>query len=158
MPGGQTVIDDEPDAEEGEAPAVAGGQNLSKELAAVENLAAAWKQTLRDVSTQIDKLRKAIEAQNDAALGGVNDGLGNVMKQFPDLDLSKLVAAAKSNNRAAYDQTLTQTAKEVGDVHKMLADGPLLSTIDENPFVKTTVHEVVKSLLQRVTSELNMKA
>jgi hypothetical protein len=160
MPGGQTVVDNEPDTEEGEAAAAAaaGGQDLSKELAAVENLAAAWKQTLSDVSAQIAKLRKAIEGQKDAALRGVNDGLGNVMNQFPDLDLSKLVAAAKSNDRAAYDRTLNQTAKEVGDVRKMLADGPLLSTIDENPFVKTNVHEVVKSLLQRVTGELNMKA
>jgi hypothetical protein len=158
MPGGQTVVDEEPDTEDGEAAVAAGGQDLSKELAAVQNLAAAWQQTLSDVSAQIAKLRKAIEAQNDAALRAVNNGLGNVMKQFPDLDLSKLVAAAKSNNRAAYDQTLRQTAKEVGEVRKMLADGPLLSTIDENPFVKTNVHEVVKSLLQRVTSELSMKA
>jgi hypothetical protein len=39
----------------------------------------------------------------------------------------------------------------------MLAEGPLLSTIDENPFDKTTVHPTVKSLLERVTSERNLK-
>jgi hypothetical protein len=63
------------------------------------------------------------------------------MKQFPDLDLSKLEAAATSNDRAACNQTLSQTPKEVGDVHRMLADGRLLATIDEAPFVKTNVHE-----------------
>jgi hypothetical protein len=80
------------------------------------------------------------------------------MDQFPDLDLSKLISAAKSNDRAAYRQTLAQTAKEVRDVYGMLADGPLLATIDENPFVNTNVHATVKSVLQRVSSELTMKA
>jgi hypothetical protein len=168
MPGGQTVVDEEPDTEDTDGAAdgaVAGGGaggggqgDLSKELKAVQNLSAAWKQTLSDVSSQIDKLRKAIDGQNNAGLRPVSDGLGNVMKQFPDLDLSKLEAAAKSNDRAAYNQTLSQTTKEVGDVRRMLADGPLLSTIDENPFVKTTVHQAVKSLLARVSSELSIKA
>jgi hypothetical protein len=160
MPGGQTVLDEDPDTEDSENAADGSGKkaDLSKELAAVQNLATAWTQTLSDVSAQIAKLRKAIEAQNDAALRIVAEGLGKVMKQFPDLDLSRLVAAAKSNDRAAYDQTLGRTAKEVGDVHRMLADGPLLSTIDENPFVKTNVHATVKSVLDRVSGELNMKA
>ena len=35
------------------------------------------------------------------------------MDQFPDLDLSQLVDAANSGDRGAYQQTLTQSAKEI---------------------------------------------
>jgi hypothetical protein len=40
----------------------------------------------------------------------------------------------------------------------MLADGPLLPTIDENPFVKTNVHDTVNRALQRIAKELNLSA
>jgi hypothetical protein len=159
LPGGQTFNDTEPDPEDMADAATAGGTaNLSKELATVQKLEAAWKQTLSNVSAQIEKLRKAMDGQNQPLLRTVSDSLAKLMDQFPDLDLSKLSAAAKSNDRATYDRTLSQTATEVGDVYEMLAEGPLLSTIDENPFVKTTVHPTVKSMLERVSSELNLKA
>jgi hypothetical protein len=162
MPGGQTFNDTEPDPEDMVDAAAAGraggAADLSKELAAVQGLEAAWKQTLSNVTAQIDRLRKAMDGQNQPVLRSVSEGLAKLMDQFPDLDLSKLSAAAKANDRAAYDRTRLQTAGEVGDVYEMLAEGPLLSTIDENPFVKTTVHPTVKSMLERVTSELNLKA
>jgi hypothetical protein len=158
MPGGQTFNDTEPDPEDMDAGVAGGTANLSKELAAVQSLEAAWKKTLSDVSAQIDKLRKAIDGENQPLLHTVSEGLAKLMDEFPDLDLSKLSDAAKSNDRAAYDRTLSQTAEEIGDVYEMLAEGPLLSTIDENPFVKTTVHPTVKSMLERVSSELNLKA
>jgi hypothetical protein len=161
LPGGQTFADTEPDPEDvADAAAGRGGgaADLSKELAAVQSLEAAWKQTLSNVSSQIDKLRKAMDAENQPLLRSVSDGLAKLIDEFPDLDLSKLSAAAKSNDRSAYDRTRSQTAAEVGDVYKMLADGPILSTIDENPFVKTTVHPTVKSMLERVSNELSLKA
>jgi hypothetical protein len=161
LPGGQTFNDTEPDPEDmADAGARPGGgaADLSKELATVQGLEAAWKQTLTNVSAQIEKLRKAMEAENQPLLRTVSEGLAKLMGQFPDLDLSKLSAAARSNDRAAYDRTRLQTAGEIGDVYEMLAVGPLLSTIDENPFVKTTVHPTVKEVLERVTSELNLKA
>ena len=160
LPGGQTFNDTEPDPEDmADAAGRAGGAaDLSKELAAVQSLEAAWRQTLSNVSSQIDKLRKAMDSENQPLLRSVSDGLAKLIDQFPDLDLTKLSAAAKSNDRSAYDRTRSQTAAEVGDVYKMLADGPLLATIDENPFVKTTVHPTVKSMLERVSSELNLKA
>jgi hypothetical protein len=40
----------------------------------------------------------------------------------------------------------------------MLADGPLLATIDENPFVKTNVHATVNNALQRIAKELKLSA
>ncbi len=162
LPSGQTIEDNEPDTEDEEMPAGAGagaaGVDLSRELNTLQNLTAVWQQTLNNVSSQIDKLRKAIDGQNEPTLRSVGEGLGKVMGQFPDLDLSKLEAAAKANDRATYDQTLQQTAKEVQDVHNLLANGPLLSTIDENPFVSTNVHATVNSVLERVSSELGLKA
>jgi hypothetical protein len=136
----------------------AAADDLSQEVARVQSLMAAWKETLTSVAGQIDTLRKSIDGQDDPALRSVSDGLGNVMDQFPDLDLSKLAAAAQANDRAAYNQTLVQTAREVREVHDLLAKGPLLSTIDENPFVNTNVHASVNSVLERITAELGMKA
>ena len=132
--------------------------DLGQELARVQALVAAWKATLQDVAGQIDALRKSIDGQNEPALQPVSKGLGTVMDQFPDLDLSKLAAAAQANDRAAYDQTLTQTAREIRQMHDLLTKGPLLSTIDENPFVNTNVHATVNSTLERISSELGMSA
>jgi hypothetical protein len=161
MPGGQTFEDTEPDTEEmqeGASAAAAmageGKADLSKELATAQNMVSAWERMLNEVSTQIDKLRKAVEGRKDPVLAGVSEGLGKVVGQFPDLDLSKLIAAAKSNDRAAYDRTLQQTGKEINDVRNLLAKGPLLSTIDENPFVATNVHATVNSTLDRFSKEL----
>ena len=157
LPGGQTFEDTEPDTEDVEAGAgVAGaGQvDLSKELTTAQNLMSAWQQTLNDVTTQIDKLRKAVEGRNEPALAGVGEILGKVVGEFPDLDLSKLIAAAKANDRAAYDRTLQQTTKEINEVRNLLAKGPVLSTIDENPLVATNVHATVNSALDRFSKEL----
>jgi hypothetical protein len=162
LPGGRAVQDNEPDTEDGKAAAASGDANsrvdLSRELANIQSLIAAWQQTLREVTAQIDKLRKALDVQSDPALRSVGDGLGELVSQFPDLDLSKLVDAAKSNNRSAYEQTLAQTGREIQEVQKMLADGPLLATIDENPFVKTSVHATVNVALQRIAKQLNLSA
>ena len=161
LPGGRTVQDNESDTEDGKAAATSSDDSrvdLSRELANIQNLIAAWQQALREVTAQIDKLRKALDVQSDPALRSVGDGLGELVSQFPDLDLSKLVDAAKSNNRSAYEQTLAQTGREIQEVQKMLADGPLLATIDENPFVKTSVHATVNVALQRIAKQLNLSA
>lgn len=162
FPGGQMSVDTEPDVDDDTATGV-GGQSavrddLSEELATVTKLVKAWQETLDKVSDQIDKLRSALEAQTDPTLQSLSKGLGNVMGQFPDLDLNRLVEAAKANDRAAYDRTVTQTGKEIREVHNMLTEGPLLSTIDENPFVKTNVHTWVNAVLKRITDVLNVKA
>jgi hypothetical protein len=131
---------------------------LGQELAKIEGLVAQWKQTLNAVSKQIDELRKALEGQSDPVLRNVHEGLATVMEQFPDLDLTQLVAAAKANNRGAYDRILAQSAKEIGQVRDLLTNGPLLSTIDENPFVKTNIHQTVNSALQRIVTALSATA
>ena len=97
-------------------------------------------------------------SQNEPALKAVRDGLGNVVSQFPDLDLSRLIAAATANDRAAYNQTLKQSAKEITQVRNLLANGPILSTIDQNPFVKTSVHSIVDRVLRRIADELGVSA
>jgi hypothetical protein len=161
LPGGRTVEDNEPDTEDREDAAAASGDarvDLSRELAIVQKLIEAWQQTLRDVTAQIEKLRKALSVQSEETLRGVGDGLGDLMSQFPDLDLSKLEAAARSSDRAAYEQTLIRTAEEIQGVQTLLADGPLLATIDENPFIKTTVHATVNRALERITKELKLSA
>jgi hypothetical protein len=162
LPGGQTLEDTEPDTEDEEqqgqvaAARTVGAVDLSDEARTIEGLMAAWRQTLNDVSAQINRLRQAIDGQNEPMLRSVGERLGEVINDFPDLDLSKLLAAAKANDRAAYDRTLQQTAKEVRDVHNLLAAGPLLSTIDQNPFVKTNVHATVRSVLEQVSSALGV--
>jgi hypothetical protein len=161
LPGGETIIDTDVDNDDAADAASLGGNagtqdDLSQELATVNKLVNAWQETLTKVSEQIDKLCQSLEAQSDPALQGLSKGLGTVIDQFPDLDLNRLVDAAKANDRAAYDQTVKQTAKEIREVHNLLANGPLLSTIDENPFVKTNVHAWVNAVLQRISDVLNV--
>jgi hypothetical protein len=160
LPGGQTLEDTEPDTEEAEAESrdAARAGDLARELAAVERLAAAWRQALSDVTSQINQLRKAVEQDGNPALHGIADGLGKVINDLPDLDLSRLAAAAKANDRAAYDRTLVQTGREVRQVYEMLAEGPLLSTIDENPFIRTNVQSTIRAVLERVSTELAMRS
>lgn len=131
--------------------------NLSAELAAVDKMSEAWEKTLNVVSVQIEKLRNAIANQGDSILEGISDALGGVVGRFPDLDLSQLREAAKANNRAAYDQTLAHTADEVKQVYRMLAEDPVLATIDENPFIKTNVHGTIKTVLEKVTKKLTTR-
>jgi hypothetical protein len=130
------------------------GGDLSQALARVENLAAEWQKALKSVSQQIDELRKKLEGENNPALQKVNQGLGTVVGQFPDLDLAKLAQAAKSNDITFYKTALGDSVKEIREAHELLSKSPLLSTIDENPFVKTTVHETVNSALKRIITEL----
>ena len=159
FPGGQTVEDLEAD---NEIPETAAGQSnnaqaqddLTQELTTAKKLVTAWEETLNKVSDQIEKLREALQVHDDPNLQNLSEGLGNVMNQFPDLDLSRLVDAAQANDRAAYNQTAAQSAKEIREVHELLANGPLLSTIDQNPFVKTNVHTWVKAVLQRISDVL----
>jgi hypothetical protein len=130
------------------------GGGLAEALVRVENLAAEWQKALKSVSQQIDELRKKLQSENNPALQKVDQGLGTVVQQFPDLDLSKLAQAAKSNDTTAYDAALRDSVKEIREAHELLSKSPLLSTIDENPFVKTTVHETINSALKRIIGEL----
>ena len=154
VPGGRVVVDDEPDTDD----AAGGNDDLSRELNAINDLSDAWQNALQEVSAQIEELRKALAGQNEPALKTVREGLGNVVSQFPDLDLSRLIAAATANDRAAYNQTLKQSAKEITQVRNLLANGPILSTIDQNPFVKTSVHSIVDRVLRRIADELGVSA
>ena len=154
VPGGRVIVDDEPDTDD----AAGGNDDLSRELDAINDLSNAWQNALQEVSAQIEELRKALAGQNEPALKTVREGLGNVVSQFPDLDLSRLIAAATANDRAAYNQTLKQSAKEITQVRNLLANGPILSTIDQNPFVKTSVHSIVDRVLRRIADELGVSA
>ncbi len=159
FPGGQTVEDMEADDENtdtaaGQSSNAQAQDDLNQELTTAKKLVTAWEETLKKVSDQIEKLREALQAQADPTLQNLSKGLGDVMNQFPDLDLSRLVDAAQANDRDAYNQTASQSAKEIRDVHELLAKGPLLSTIDQNPFVKTNVHTWVKAVLQRISDVL----
>jgi hypothetical protein len=154
MPGGRTVIDDESDSDD----VASGNDDLSRELDTINDLSNAWQNALQEVSAQIEELRKALADQNDPALKSAREGLGSAVSQFPDLDLSRLIAAAMSNDRSAYNQTLKQSAKEISQVRNLLANGPILSTIDQNPFVKTSVHSTVDRVLRRIADELGVSA
>ncbi len=157
LPSGRTLEDTEPGDDEAQAAAATGQEaDLVQELASAENFVRLWDDTLDQVSQQVDTLRRAMEQYDDPGIRSVYDGLTNVMQKFPDLDLTKLVAAARANDRAAYDQTLEQTAREVNQVHDLLARGPLLSTIDENPFVNTSVHATVNNALNSIVAELGV--
>jgi len=149
--GSEVFEEDMPDAD-GE------GGDLNQQIERLQGLVAAWGAALNDVSAQIEKLRAKLKTHEEPMLRTVGDGLGEVVSQFPDLDLSRLIAAAQANDRAAYDQTLSQTAKEIDQMHEILTKGPLLSTIDANPIEKTTVHSTINSVLSRITSELGIKA
>ena len=153
LPDGKTLEDVEP--EDGAASTEGlGTRRLDRELAAARKMSAAWNKALEVVAGQIEKIREAIAAENDPSLAGISERLAEVVSEFPDLDLSKLIEDAQANDREAYDQTLTQTAEEVREVYRMLSEGPVLSTIDENPYVKTNVHPTVKIVLQRVKAKL----
>lgn len=129
---------------------------LTDELADAERFVGVWDDTLSTVSDQVEKLCNAMGGSDDFGISAVREGLSTVMDKFPDLDLTKLVDAAKANDRASYDQTLRQTAKEVREVRDLLAHGPLLSTIDENPFVSTNVHATVTGVLEDIVAELGI--
>ena len=158
LPSGKTLEDSEPDMDDVEVAAAgqATTDDLQDERAAAENFVRLWDETLQDVAGQVERLRGAMQGFDDPGIQSVHDGLASVMDKFPDLDLSQLVAAASANNREAYDQTLEQTAREVNQVRDLLANGPLLSTIDENPFVDTNVHATVNDVLRQIVSELGV--
>jgi len=131
---------------------------LKQELERAQALVSAWSDALKSVSDQINALIQRLKKETDPALLSVGEGLATVMDQFPDLDLGRLVDAAKSDDRVAYNDTLANTMKEVQDVHNLLDKGPLLSTIDSNPLVVTNVHETVNTVLKRITDELQITA
>jgi hypothetical protein len=136
-------------------PSMADG-DLTDELSDAQRFVDVWNETLNDVADQVDRLRDAMADCDDFGISTVRDGLATVMDKFPDLDLSKLLDAARTNNREAYDKTLQQTAREVREVRDLLANGPLLSTIDENPFVHTSVHARVTGVLDEIVDELGI--
>lgn len=131
--------------------------DLTDELEDAERFIVAWDQALSDVSDQVDKLRKAMEGADDFGLAAVRDGLATVMDKFPDLDLEPLAAAARAEDVEAYEKTLGQTSKEIRQVRELLSNGPLLSTIDENPFITTTVHATINGVLDEIVDELDIK-
>ena len=130
--------------------------DLTEELSDAERFVQAWDDALDDVSGQVEQLRTAMEGSDQFGMGAVRDGLATVMGKFPDLDLTKLVDAARANDQEAYQQVLQQTGREVREVRDLLANGPLLSTIDENPFFKTSVHATVTGVLDEIVSELGL--
>ena len=70
--------------------------------------------------------------------------------------MSKLVDAARANDRKSYNETLKQTAREVKQVRDLLTKGPLLSTVDNNPYYKTKVHATVNEALNVIARVLRV--
>lgn len=130
------------------------GGSLQAEQAKAEQLSQKWSSVLKDVAKQVDGLRKALQVENDPAHLAVREGLATVMTRFPDLDLGKLAVAARSGDQSAYDQVLQQTRAEIGECRNILQTGPILSTIDRNPFRPTTVHKVVRAALDEIEGAL----
>ena len=130
--------------------------DLTDELSDAERFVGAWDQALGDVADQVERLRSAMADSQEFGTEAVRRGLATVVNKFPDLDLTKLVKAAKANDRVAYETTLEQTAREVREARDLLANGPLLSTIDENPYVTTNVHATVTNVLDDIVAELGI--
>ena len=131
--------------------------DLTDELADAERFVVLWDEALDDVAGQIERLRTAMEGETDYGTRAVYNGLAQVMDKFPDLDLKYLVADAKAEDQEAYEKTLGKTAREIRQTRELLSNGPLLSTIDENPFVKTTVHATINKVLNEIVDELDIK-
>ncbi len=158
LSGGKVLEDLEANEDEMGEAAIGADQagDLGAQLAQAESFVELWNGTLRQVEGQVAALRQAMEPFEDPSIQAVYQGLGNVMASFPDLDLTRLAAAARANDMAAYNRVLEQTAREVDQVHDVLANSPLLSTIDENPFVNSRVHDTVIQALNRIVSGLGV--
>jgi len=130
--------------------------DLSNELATAEDFIALWNETLEDVAGQVEALRNAMQGNPSPRVQSIYEGLATVMQKFPDLDLSKLVDAARRADRKAYTKTLMQTRREVQQVRDLLAHGPLLGTIDKNPFYRTNVHATVLQNLNVIAKVLRV--
>lgn len=160
---GQTLEDAGPEEPtEGTAGAVA---DLSQQRSMVEGFMQSWDQALNEVSSQVGNIRKAMASmRDDPAVSAIYDGLAaydglsNVQREFPDLDLSKLLDAATKDDQALYDQTLTQTAREVGQARTELTElRPLLNALDENPFgIPTNADDTVTRVLEEIASGLGV--
>ena len=160
---GQTLDDSQPEAEE--ATATGAGADLSQQRSMVEGFMQSWERALNEVSSQVGNIRKAMASMRDdpsvAAIYdglGAYDGLSNVQREFPDLDLSKLLDAATKDDQARYDETLTQTAREVGQARTELTElRPLLNALDDNPFgIPTNADDTVTRVLEEIASGLGV--
>lgn len=139
--------------------------DLSRECAEAQRFHSAWQQALDEVASQVTNICRAIEPKCDqpawAALHRALQqycGRENVRREFPDLDLSKLVDAATADDRAQYEAILEQSAREVQQAREELRElRPLLNGLDNNPFgVACNADDTVTRVLEEIAAGLGV--
>ncbi len=165
MPGGQTFEDTEPDLEDTEgaqagaataAPGAAGGGaagDLQQRLRSAAAAAQIWTRTQQTAASQIEQLRRELNAFDDPAVASVRDRLANVLDRFPKLDFDSL---ARATDAAAFDRSFATTKAGIAQWRQALERDPALRAIDENPFAPTQVVSTLGDALTRIAGELKV--
>jgi hypothetical protein len=179
MPGGQTFEDNEPDLEDTEgteaaaaaaAPGTAGGAaaaapgtaaggaaaaagDLQQRLRSAATAGQIWSRSQQTAASQIEQLRRELNAFDDPDVVSVRDRLANVLDRFPKLDFDSL---ARSTDAAAFDRTFATTKAGIAQWRQALERDPALRAIDENPFSPTQVVSTLGDALTRIAGELKV--
>jgi hypothetical protein len=156
LPGGQTLIDEEPDIEDGEvAGGGAGGASAALQglLRSAATAADVWKRSRESADEEIAQLRRELAAFDEPGISSIRERLATLLNGYPDLDLATL---ASSGDQAAFDRSLEKTRTGIVQWRRMLAGDPALRTIDENPFVKTNVVRRFDDALGVISNQLKL--
>jgi len=166
MPGGQTFEDTEPDLEDTEgteaaaataAPGAAGGGaaagDLQQRLRSAASAAQIWTRSQQTAASQIEQLRRELNAFDDPDVISVRDRLANVLDRLPKLDFDSL---SRATDAAAFDRTFATTKAGIAQWRQALERDPALRAIDENPFSPTQVVSTLGDALTRIAGELKV--
>ncbi len=165
MPGGQTFEDTEPDLEDTEGteaagatagPRAAGGAaagDLQQRLRSAATAAQIWSRTQQTAASQIEQLRRELNAFDDPDVVSVRDRLANVLDRLPKLDFDSL---SRATDAAAFDRSFAATKAGIAQWRQALERDPALRAIDENPFAPTQVVSTLGDALTRIAGELKV--
>lgn len=149
--GGQTFEEDMPDEAEGLGGAGAGDLQARQRSAASAGLT--WRKARESISQQIAQIQKELNAFDDPTASSVNDGLSSFLDKYPDPDFNALV---QSSDQASFSNGLEKTRQRLKEWQGLVGQGGALSTIDQNPFVRTNIVSTVNSAVSSINSELKL--